>query len=138
MSPISKMLKLARKDVELYANNFRGACPRVEFTHPTPVPREPVQKPPPKGKYNPEWTRIFEAGKREGNPDPEKLADSVLRSKERTLEIDAKRHKLIKVDKKPPRDNEITSAICQARTLSGSKCAFKATCGNFCKKHSAK
>lgn len=135
------MLKLARKEVELYASNFRGAGPRVDFSHPVHIIREPVQKPPPKGKYSAEWTRILEVAKLEGSPDPEKLADSVLRSKERTLEIAAKRHKLIKVDKKPPRDNELPSAIkaiCKAMTMSGSKCAFKAVCGDFCKKHAAK
>lgn len=26
--------------------------------------------------------------------------------------------------------------ICQSLTLKGKKCTFKATCGNFCKKHS--
>jgi hypothetical protein len=135
------MLKLARKEVELYASNFRGAGQRVDFARPVLALREPVQKLPPKGKYSAEWTRIFEMAKLEGSPDPEKLADSALRSKERALEIDEKRHKLIKVDKKPPRDNEISSAIksiCKAMTMSGSKCTFKAVCGEFCKKHSAK
>ena len=77
----------------------------------------------------------------EGSPDPEKLADSALRSKESTLAIREKKNKLIKVDQKPPRDNEIisaTKAICKAMTMSGSKCTFKAVCGEFCKKHSAK
>jgi len=138
---ISKMLKLARKDVELYAKCFADAGQRAPVVaKPAPAPREPVQKAPPKGKYSPEWNRIFEAAKREGNPFPEKLADSALRSKERTMEIDAKRHKLIKVDKKPPKENEtgIVTVICKARTMAGTKCTFKAVCGEFCKKHAPK
>ena len=137
---ISKMLKLARKEVELYAKCFIDAGERVKYERPVPAPREPVQKAPPKGKYGPEWTRIYEIAKREGNPFPEKLADSALRSKERTLDIVEKRHKLIKVDKKPPKENEaaISTAICKARTMAGTKCTFKAVCGEFCKKHAGK
>ena len=138
---ISKMLKLARKEVELYAKCFVDAGQRAPVVaKPAPAPREPVQKAPPKGKYGPEWTRIFEAAKREGNPFPEKLADSALRSKERTLEIAQKRHKLIQTNKKPPKENEagIATAICKARTMAGTKCTFKAVCGEFCKKHAGK
>jgi len=138
---VFKMLKLARKDVELYAKCFVDAGQRAPVVaKPAPAPREPVQKAPPKGKYSPEWNRIFEAAKREGNPFPEKLADSALRSKERTMEIDAKKHKLIQVDKKPPKENEtgIVTAICKARTMAGTKCTFKAVCGEFCKKHAPK
>ena len=29
-----------------------------------------------------------------------------------------------------------TTNICQSMTLKGKRCGFKATCGNFCKKHS--
>ena len=63
-----------------------------------------------------------------------------MRSKERRLEIDAGRHKLIKVDKKPPKEAEsfAIKTICKARTMAGAPCTFKAVCGEFCKKHSAK
>lgn len=29
----------------------------------------------------------------------------------------------------------VSSGLCQANTKSGKKCNFKASCGNFCKKH---
>ena len=34
-----------------------------------------------------------------------------------------------------PRATRASMVTCQAVTLSGKKCKFKATCGNFCKKH---
>jgi hypothetical protein len=35
-------------------------------------------------------------------------------------------------------EQKYTTNICQSTTLKGKRCTFKATCGNFCKKHSTK
>lgn len=46
--------------------------------------------------------------------------------------------KAIKVISKPPpqaNETKYSTKICEAMTLSGKKCTFKATCGNYCKKH---
>jgi hypothetical protein len=82
---------------------------------------------------------------------PEKLADTLLRSREHALELDAKRHKVlvtaevpkpaetVAVNKGKPKGPKpvLHDAIrCKAMTLEGRRCGFKATCGDFCKKHS--
>jgi len=127
----SKMIKLIRKDMQIRALNFKGTGNRVEIPRPVPAPREKVEKPPPKGKYGEEWTRYFESAKQDGFVDPEKFADSALRTKELALELESKRHKILRTNKKVSTGME----ICKARTLKGEPCKFKATCGEFCKKH---
>jgi hypothetical protein len=81
---------------------------------------------------------------------PEKLADTLLRSREHALELEAKRHKVLKTDKVPkPEETAVVNKgttktpkpvlhdalRCKAVTLEGRRCGFKATCGDFCKKH---
>jgi len=105
---------------------------------------------PPKGKGNELWLRFYTDAVVHGHPMPEKLADSMLRSREHTLEIEAKKHKLIVTDIKP-KATEVAVANkaatkkravihdalrCKAKTLEGRQCGFKATCGAFCKRHS--
>jgi hypothetical protein len=106
---------------------------------------------PPKGKGNELWQRFFADAQSRGCPDPEKLADTLLRSRERALELAEARHKLVVVTTAPkPCEaaavNKGTAAKkgrpvvhealrCKARTLAGKQCGFKATCGEFCKKH---
>lgn len=107
---------------------------------------------PPKGKGNELWQKFYNDAIQRGCPEPEKLADTLLRSRERALEIQAARHKtLVTLD--PPKPQEAAVANkgtatkkgramvhealrCKARTLAGKQCGFKATCGDFCKKHS--
>ena len=104
---------------------------------------------PPKGKGNELWQRFYNDAVARGYPLPEKLADTLLRSRERALELEAKKHKtLVTLD--PPKPQEacctappkkgramVHEALrCKARTLAGKQCGFKATCGEFCKKHS--
>ena len=79
-----------------------------------------------------------------------KLDASITRFKARTIELDAKRHTLVRIDKppksyesahiekKPVRTLPVATCRCQAKTMEGRQCGFKATCGNFCKKHAIK
>jgi enoyl-[acyl-carrier-protein] reductase (NADH) len=78
------------------------------------------------------------------------MADASLRSRERTLAIEAARHKLLVTEApaKPVETVAVNKGVkkgrqavhdalrCKALTLEGRRCGFKATCGEFCKKHS--
>ena len=77
-----------------------------------------------------------------------KLDASIARFKAHTLELKAKRHKIVRIDE-PPKPHESAhvekgkrvvpaAARCQAKTLEGKQCGFKATHGHFCKKHAIK
>jgi hypothetical protein len=79
-----------------------------------------------------------------------KFEASAARFKARTIELDAKRHRLVRIDK-PPKSYETAhmekksgktlpaaSCRCQAKTMEGKQCGFKATHGDFCKKHAIK
>lgn len=103
--------------------------------------------PTPKGRGNALWQKFHDNAVAQGLPNPEKLADAFLRSRERTLEIEAKRHK-VQVTTHTPRPEEAAAVApkrakpvlhdsfrCKALTLEGRRCGFKATCGDFCKKH---
>lgn len=103
---------------------------------------------PPKGKGNELWQRFYADAVARGHKDPEKLADTLLRSREHALEVEAKRHKLIVTTEKPkPQETAVVATKkagravvsdaqrCKALTLEGRRCGFKATCGDFCKKH---
>lgn len=119
-----------------------------------PQAQTPATKPllqPPKGKGNELWLRFYTDAVARGHPLPEKLADTLLRSRERALEIEAKKHKLMVTDHIPKPQETAAAATqapkkgravvhdafrCKALTLEGRRCGFKATCGDFCKKHS--
>jgi hypothetical protein len=106
---------------------------------------------PPKGKGNELWQKFYTDAIQRGCPEPEKLADTLLRSRERALEIAAKRHTtLVTLDPPKPQETVATNKgtvakkgramvheafRCKARTLAGKQCGFKSTCGDFCKKH---
>jgi hypothetical protein len=106
---------------------------------------------PPKGKGGPLWQKFYDDAVARKHADPEKLADTLLRSRERALELAEARHKTVLVLAGPVKPQE-TCAVntgpskkakavvhealrCKARTLAGKQCGFKATCGEFCKKH---
>lgn len=106
----------------------------------------------PKGKGNELWQKFYNDAVARGHPMPEKLADTLLRSREHALELEAKRH-TIKEYTGVPKMQETVAANkgttkkvakpalhdalrCKALTLEGRRCGFKATCGEFCKKHS--
>lgn len=103
---------------------------------------------PPKGRGNELWQKFHADAVARGHPEPERLADTLLRSRERALELEAARHKTILVTVAPKPHEAAASAPakkgrpvvaeaqrCKARTLAGKQCGFKATCCGFCKKH---
>ena len=120
------------------------------------APKPQAAKPPlqpPKGKGGELWNHFYQTALLSGHPDPEKLADSSLRSRERAHELAAKRP-TVKRTLQPPKPVEAAAANtgaaakkravihealrCKARTLEGRQCGFKSTCGEFCKKHAVK
>ena len=77
-----------------------------------------------------------------------KFEASAARFKAHTLELRAKRH-TVKPYTEKPKPRELAHAEtkrgvpvaenrCRAKTLEGRQCGFKATCGEFCKKHAIK
>jgi hypothetical protein len=110
-----------------------------------PLPRQ--QPPPPAGKDGPLWQSFYAAALLSNHPDPEKLADSSLRMREKALALEAARHKTILTLKKPTPEEASAKAArntkpvlhaafrCKAKTLEGRQCTFKSTCGDFCKRH---
>lgn len=117
---------------------------------PTPAPVVKKLQEPPKGKGNELWQRFYNDAVARGHPLPEKLADTLLRSREHALEIEAQRHKLLVTEKQPKPTEAVVAhktatkarkvlhdaLRCKALTLEGRRCGFKATCGDFCKRHS--
>jgi hypothetical protein len=70
----------------------------------------------------------------------EHLARSVykMKSKYKQHEAHKKARSLVVLTEAPKQvvEQKYTTNICQSTTLKGKRCTFKATCGNFCKKHS--
>jgi len=76
-----------------------------------------------------------------------KFEASIAQFKARTLELRAKRHRVIQIAE-PPKPQEgkkpntrtapPAACRCHAKTLEGRQCGFKATHGDFCKKHAIK
>ena len=114
---------------------------------PTPIPKNP--NPVPEGKGGELWTRFYSDAVALRIPSPEKLADTLLRARERAMEIKAAKHKLIVTDVKPKTEETAAATKaaakgrkvvheafrCKAKTLEGRQCTFKSTCGDFCKRH---
>ena len=94
------------------------------------------------------WKNLLSAAIKAGHPDPEKMADTALRAREKSIALMAGRHKLL-MTKEPPKPAETVAVAaakkgravpaagcrCKAMTLENRQCGFKATCGDFCKKH---
>jgi hypothetical protein len=114
----------------------------------TPLVPKPVATQP-EGYGGELWTRYYQTALRDNHPDPEKLATTLLRTREKTLALAEARHATMEITKAPT-PQEVAVALqkakqplhtvdrCQARTLTNKQCGFKATCGNFCKKHDVK
>lgn len=72
----------------------------------------------------------------------ERFARSIHKLRESRKQYDDKREKskIIFLENTPEKclNTKKFSNICQAVTLKGKKCTFKASCGNFCKKHTPK
>ena len=112
---------------------------------PAPAAAEPVQ--PPSGQGSELWWGYYHDALLRGHPDPEKMANTALRSREKTLALAAARPatKETLVAPKPtetvvaakPKGRQVPHDAfrCKALTLEGRRCGFKATCGDFCKKH---
>ena len=105
---------------------------------------------PPKGKGGPLWTQFYNDAVAKGHPYPEKLADTLLRSREHAQEIEAKKHTTKEYTGTPKMQETVAvntgkvkapkavlhdALRCKALTLEGRRCGFKSTCGAFCKKH---
>jgi hypothetical protein len=105
---------------------------------------------PPKGKGGPLWQKFYADAVMRNHPMPEKLADTLLRSREHALELEKARRKVLMTTEAPKpvetvavnKGTKKTKVVlhdalrCKALTLEGRRCGFKATCGEFCKKHS--
>jgi hypothetical protein len=121
-------------------------APVPETAPVTPAPAKPPPAPP-KGQGGPIWQKLFADAVAQGHPEPARLADTLLRAREKTLELKEKRHKVEITTKKPtPAEcagvvagaKKVTGgALCKAVTLENRPCKFRAVCGDFCKKHSA-
>ena len=72
----------------------------------------------------------------------ERFARSIHKLRESRKKYDDKREKskIIFLENVPDKclNTKKFSNICQAVTLKGKKCTFKASCGTFCKKHTTK
>lgn len=107
-----------------------------------------VRVPMPEARGGVMWQRMYEAALKSNHPQPEKMADTMLRSREEALKLRDARHKTL-VTTAPPKPQEAAATIapkkgravlsdacrCKALTLEGRRCGFKATCGDFCSKH---
>jgi len=133
--------------------DLHSARKPVKVIHREPVtetaPVAPAVKPPagpPKGQGGPIWQKLLADAVAQGHPEPERLADTLLRAREKTLELKEKRHKIEITTKKPtpaecsglvPGAKKATGGpVCKAVTLENRPCKFRAVCGDFCKKHS--
>lgn len=72
----------------------------------------------------------------------EQLARSVFKMKNKYKDHENKKRErsmvVITETPKPIVESKYSGNICQATTMKGKKCSFKATCGGFCKKHAPK
>lgn len=64
----------------------------------------------------------------------------VMKNKYKQAQNRKDSRKTVMIEKSPEVVNEqrTSKKICQAITMSGKSCSFKAVCGNFCKKHDVK
>lgn len=103
---------------------------------------------PPEGRESELWWRLYHSAILRGFADPEKVADASVRARERALSLkQARPHTQLATHKPNATETVVASKTkksravlndafrCKARTLEGRQCAFKATCGSFCKKH---
>lgn len=124
---------------------------RTGVARPAPIPTPKPGLQPPVGRGGPLWHRLYEEAVQTKHPFPEKFADSILRAREHAARIEAARRKLVHDPDYKPKPNEAAATApakakkkpvvhdafrCKALTLEGRRCGFKATCGDFCKKHS--
>lgn len=80
-----------------------------------------------------DWKKYYAATICQGQEYAMKFADTASRLKKHTLKLKKERAHTVLLEK-PPKKKEPEQ--CKARTMAGKKCAFKAVCGEYCKKHS--
>jgi len=78
-----------------------------------------------------QWKGYFANASDQGPEYAMKFADSCVRFRKHTQKLEKKKHTIIFLEKAPT--NEIKK--CGARLINGGMCTFKATCGDYCKKH---
>jgi hypothetical protein len=88
------------------------------------------------------WQRVYDAAVQGNHPDPVKMADSAMRSRNKAKQVVNERRKLEVVQEVPKQDFPVPEKVqkkkCQATKLDGYKCEFGAVFGNFCKRHAPK
>ena len=76
-----------------------------------------------------------------GHPDPEKMADTMLRARDHASKLRLARPKTMLMTEVPkfsetaPKCPKPGGDKCKAKTLEGRQCGFRASCNGFCKKH---
>ena len=93
--------------------------------------------------------RVYRDAVATGHPDPTKLANTVMKFREKSIKLQ-KARPTVKITTDPPKPVETVVAAkpkqkkvlhdalrCKALTLEGRRCGFKSVCGEFCKKHAA-
>jgi hypothetical protein len=127
---------------------------RARVHVPPPAVNKKATLAPPKEKGGELWQRIYDQAVVNKHPNPELIADSMLRAREKALKIEASRHKLQVTDKVPkPAETVVTAKTgvkrarvvpmgsrCAATKMDGKQCEFKRhpDCGKFCSKHAMK
>jgi hypothetical protein len=88
------------------------------------------------------WQTIFAEAVRLKHPEPEKMADSCIRARERSIGLKLNRRSTKLISKLPTGTNKAHAhAIirkCCAITLGNRQCTASATQGGFCAKHFVK
>jgi len=102
---------------------------------------QPARTPESAVRGGPIWERMLEAAKASGHPDPEKMADSMFRSREKAIALKAARHHTnlvpFQAESKPCVELKMgpSSHKCKATTLANKPCQYKATFCGYCSKH---
>ena len=117
-----------------------------------PAPGAPKLVVAPEGAGGELWWKFYHDALLHKHPEPEKMADTALRAREKALALAAARP-AVKQTLAPPKPTEtavankgtakvrpvlLDASRCKAHTLEGRRCGFKAVCGDFCKKHALK
>lgn len=142
-------IKKLRPTKSLFATPRMSAADAHKRCRLPPAHQETEKVQPPSGHGSDLWWGYYHDAMLRGHPDPEKMADTSMRSREKALALAAARP-ATKQTLTPPKPLETVVAApkpkgrlvlhdafrCKATTLEGRRCGFKATCGEFCKKHS--
>jgi hypothetical protein len=86
------------------------------------------------------WQTIYAESVRLEHPEPEKMADSCIRARERSIGLKLNRRSTKLISKLPTHTTHARTLIhkCCAITLGNRPCTASATQGGFCAKHFVK